>query len=94
MFFRHLVVVRLAGQVGIEPTLGELLTTIAFATLSVCGLDYSIIFGFTLRWTDYSLCTFKSISTFAWLKIATFKVQTEGSLILQSFHFDISIKRC
>ena len=38
------------------PTYG-LLTTSTFAAISVCGLDYTITFVFTLRYLHYSLYT-------------------------------------
>ena len=48
----------MVAEVGLEPTRScdqrILLTTSAFAALSVCGLDYS----FTYTVADYSLCTF------------------------------------
>ena len=60
-------------EAGLEPAFlaeGDFLTTIAFATISVCGLDYTFTVAFfRLRCLPSSLYTFKDISTLASLGI-------------------------
>ena len=61
------------NRTGTDFTPRDFLTTIAFATLSVCGLDHAFTCS---RWSVSGLYTFQGASL-AWLGVATIKGFTE-----------------